>query len=570
VYEKPLTRKKDGSFERWLGVDYKGTKQVFRMPAEISQEEAERRWFQISALWHQIESEVVPPDFPRQSLDSPWSASWEEERLKTAKAIAKGAKPQLERFFGETSLAYVRRIARTQTQLESEIEPADERSFQTGIDNLRRLISVSNEQLGKLLHKPGVHLTGVSLQQAFDAYRDDIDRKPKYRTPDGRRKPWAKTQLDNISSITDFYLKDVLELDLGELNTNKCDEIIDVFAGRPLTQRGKPLKLSSAKHFVKQVRNFLRWLDRHDELPWDLPRKFDVRRKIEYRNADADERQELRKQRENVTILHEDMKIIAEYGTPLERLYFFLALNCAYGSDQLGRLRTEWLDLDESKIDGERLKVDSISRHHLWAICNEGLRWYLNQHDRNGLLFVATSGNPVYHETESGNVLDGFANRWNNLIGRITKDEDHNDFPRYSFGKIRKTAATEILRIADPHIASMLLAHKTISDDELLRRYANLPWDNLYEAQKNLEEQLTPIFEAAGPDPFGRKPKTYIGVGRTKAIFELDDAGNTPSEIATALGITSATVYRHLQARYGKRKPGRKKIVEQVQADGTT
>lgn len=567
MYDKPLSRKRDGSFERWLGVDFKGTKQVFRMPAEISQEEADRRWSQIVALWHQIESEVVPPDFPRQSLDAPWSASWDEERLRAAKAIAKGEKPPLERFFGETSLAYVRRIAKTQEQINGHVVPDDPQSYETGLENLRRLIAISNEQLGKLTGKPGVQLTGVTLRQAFDAYESDIKTKKKYLTPDGKRKPWAQTQLNNLASITGFYLKDFLDLDLGELNTNKCDEIIEVFAARPATQRGTPLRLSAAKHFVKQVRSFFRWLDKHDGFQWDLPRKFDLQKKIDYRKPDAEERLRIRMERENVTIPLDHLKIIAEYGTPLERLYVFLALNCAYGADQLGRLRTEWLDLDDAKIDGERLKVDSISRHHLWTISVEGLRWYLTKHKRNGLIFIATSGKPVYHESENGNVIDGFANRWNNLIGRIRKDKGEA-FPKYSFGKLRKTAATEILRLADPHIASMLLAHKTISDDELLRRYANLPWDNLYDAQKKLEQELAPVFEAAGPDPFKYKPKTYIGVGKTKAIFELEDAGLTPPQIAEELGITAATVYRHLQAKYGKRKPGRKRKPKQMIAEG--
>jgi hypothetical protein len=271
-------------------------------------------------------------------------------------------------------------------------------------------------------------------------------------------------------------------------------------------------------------------------------------------------------ERENVTIPHDHLKIVAEYGTPLERLYFFLALNCAYGADQLGRLRTEWLDLDAAKIDGERLKVNSISRHRLWAICVEGLRWYLTKHKRNGLIFLAVSGKPVYHESENGNVIDGFGNRWNNLIARIRKDKGE-EFPAYSFGKIRKTAATETLRLADPHVASMLLAHKTISDDELLRRYVNLPWDSLYDAQRRLEQELGPVFEAAGPDPFKSKPKTYIGVGKTKAIFELENSGLTPARIAEELGITPATVYRHLQAKYGRRKPGRKQKTRETVAE---
>jgi hypothetical protein len=243
-------------------------------------------------------------------------------------------------------------------------------------------------------------------------------------------------------------------------------------------------------------------------------------------------------------------------------LYFFLALNCGYGADQLGRLQTTWLDLGKAMIDGERMKWETISRHSLWKVSVEGLRWYLSKHNRHGLIFIAPGGNPVYHETSHGNVIDGFANRWNDLIKRIRKDKGES-FPKYSFGKLRKTAATAILRIADPHIASMLLAHQTVSEDELLRRYANLHWEDLFAAQRKLEEELRPIFDAAGPDPFGNKPKTYIGVEKTKAIFELYELGYSAYEVADQLGTTASTVYRHLVARYGKNrvKPPKKQKV---------
>jgi len=52
--------------------------------------------------------------------------------------------------------------------------------------------------------------------------------------------------------------------------------------------------------------------------------------------------------------------------------------------------------------------------------------------------------------------------------------------------------------LGDPHIASLLRAHKTVSEDELLRRYTNLPWEELFVAQRKLEEELMPLFEAAG------------------------------------------------------------------------
>lgn len=559
MYKKTLQRKKDGSFERWLGVNVQGVKQVFRMPAEISQTEADRRMGEIEALWQMIESEVVDPCYPRQTTESAWSASWDDERLETAKAIAKGKPATMDRRPGETSARYVKRIQKTQALLETELIPADQASYNTGIEHLRELIVKTNEQYGKAVGTPGVQITGITVAQAFAAYEEEIKSKQKYRTSEGKLKPWAKTQLDNIASMTSFYLKRFMNLDLGELNGCKCEEMIELFAARPLTQRGSPLTFSSARHFVKQLRSFFRWLNRTDTMPWDLPRKLDLTAHVEFRKAEVQEKE--RHRRENQTISLDHMKLIAEYGTPLERLYFFLALNCAYGADQLGRLQTTWIRLEEFLIDGRRMKADTVSRHFLWEINVEGLEWYLSGKKRHGVVFIATSGKPVYHEADSGSVIDGFANRWNDLVKRIRKDKG-DDFPKYSFGKIRKTAATEILRLADPHIASMLLAHHTVSEDELLRRYANLPWEDLFTAQRKLEAELRPVFDAAGDDPYGKKPKTYIGVEKTKAIFELHELGYSAYEIADQLGTTASTVYRHLQARFGKGRKRRRKTEE--------
>jgi len=49
-------------------------------------------------------------------------------------------------------------------------------------------------------------------------------------------------------------------------------------------------------------------------------------------------------------------------------------------------------------------------------------------------------------------------------------------------------------------------------------------------------------------------PQTYIGVEKTKAIFELYELGNTAQAIAEQLGTTASTVYRHLMNRYGKNR----------------
>jgi hypothetical protein len=157
------------------------------------------------------------------------------------------------------------------------------------------------------------------LATALTAYEEDIKTRRKYQTSEGKRKPWAKTQLDNIASMTSFYLKDFMNLDLGELNLCKCEQMIEVFAARPMTKRDTQLMISSARHFIKQLRSFFRWLNKSETLPWDLPRKLDLTAHIEFRKLDVQEKE--RQRAENQTIGHDHLKVIAEYGTPLVRLF---------------------------------------------------------------------------------------------------------------------------------------------------------------------------------------------------------------------------------------------------------
>ena len=130
--------------------------------------------------------------------------------------------------------------------------------------------------------------------------------------------------------------------------------------------------------------------------------------------------------------------------------------------------------------------------------------------------------------------------------GAVLKDDP--EFPSYSFNKLRKTSATRILEIADAETASMILAHKTISKDELLHTTPLIPSEKLYVAQRSFEEKLAFVLEAGGPDPWAMKPKTYIGLAKTKKVAELRSAGVSASAIADQLNISIATVYRLLES----------------------
>jgi hypothetical protein len=64
-----------------------------------------------------------------------------------------------------------------------------------------------------------------------------------------------------------------------------------------------------------------------------------------------------------------------------------------------------------------------------------------------------------------------------------------------------------------------------------------------------LDEQLATVLEAGGSEPWAMKPKTYIGLARTKKLTELRSAGVSASAIAEQLDISLASVYRLPQAK---------------------
>ena len=159
------------------------------------------------------------------------------------------------------------------------------------------------------------------------------------------------------------------------------------------------------------------------------------------------------------------------------------------------------------------------------------------------IVFLTDSGKPLWRKTKAGNYSNGVTRYWTRLVERIQRDNP--EFPSYSFGKLRKTAATRILQLADAESASLILAHKTLSEDELLIHYVQLPWEKLYDAQEKFGEAMAPLLQLDRP-AFVRPAKTYIGLKKSEQIVELHEQGVKKSEIAKALGVSVMTVYRHL------------------------
>jgi len=159
-------------------------------------------------------------------------------------------------------------------------------------------------------------------------------------------------------------------------------------------------------------------------------------------------------------------------------------------------------------------------------------------------LLLMESGQPYWSKTKGGNRTQSIPNLWNRLLDRIQKD--HPKFPRLPFNSLRDTSANLVRRIGGEETASLHLAHKHQSKDENLNRYTNPVRKKHFRVLRRLEQKLQVVFDAAGADCWADPKKNYIGLAKIKQIVDLRTQGVKIAEIARKLGVSAATVYRHL------------------------
>lgn len=133
-------------------------------------------------------------------------------------------------------------------------------------------------------------------------------------------------------------------------------------------------------------------------------------------------------------------------------------------------------------------------------------------------------------------------------MDRIEKDMP--TFPRLSPKSLRKTAGNIMREIAGGEIMGVFLAHgQPVKSDDLAEQYSNRPYGKVFGHLEVMHKRLQPLWDAV-PDPFPldkaktRNGGSNISVGKIDAIKNLTAEGKTPEEIAEALNVSVATVYR--------------------------
>jgi hypothetical protein len=165
-------------------------------------------------------------------------------------------------------------------------------------------------------------------------------------------------------------------------------------------------------------------------------------------------------------------------------------------------------------------------------------------------LLVSDSGQPYSAVTVGNNNNQKIRNSWNRLMQRVRKEKDNADFPRLSFGKLRKTAASWMRRVGGGEIASIFITHGKATGDSLLDLYADRQFRKLFKCQKRVWEKLKGVLTGEFPEPKPHKPTSHRHEDALKKrIQKLKRQGYKLTKIAEMTNTPLSTVSRIAAAK---------------------
>lgn len=536
-----LKRNKKGDFERNLGwkITKSGKRSQQKFYLGSDEKEATKRLARIIEFWEHIEATRKDP-------------RWYDNELEWAKRLARGELQIPIESWGENAHSYVaglNMMSRRYPMLN--FVGADESKLKEGQSVNRDIVEHEMKQLvvrGVLTESEIPVKSDGTLHKAMSEFQDWI-RKEYFDVLEQNVSDTGMTLVRQVKTI----MSHVHDRPIAELNFGGVDEVIGVFRKRPISRYGKPMKASSSQNYVTVLGQFFDWLDLQDKYKWRLPDRYHrIKRKVDESDDDVvDEAAEV----EIYTI--DELCLLNKYATARERVFLLLGVNCAFGVDQIGRLRKSELKLSDdghSFVKRIRRKKKVKGKHLLWQQTVEGLQWALAQQEKLSLApevqkfaLLSSAGKPYWRKTEGGNRARDIPNRWYDLLDRVRVD--HPDFRRLGFNSLRDTSIQMIRDLAGEEIASIHATHKHQSADKNLRRYSNPNWKRLFRAQHKLEKKIKVFFEAAPSDPFSTQPQAYISKMTIERIFKLADQGLSNPKIAKEVGVSHTTVWRKLKNR---------------------
>ncbi|MEO2019946.1 MAG: hypothetical protein ABGZ53_36895 [Fuerstiella sp.] len=544
--------------------------------ANIANLRLEQLWDLVVQCWKDGESQFdCLPDEPL----------WDDATRVMAKAVAKGKmQVVLDRrsdFNGDDDLnaRWIRTLIERYSSVIN-IVPAFEDEYR---EVTKREVQKLNQVKESLEQATGVSIsptTSETLHNALDDYIQHIRATCLTAPTEGEDQEvtgWGFQQINNAGRLKEHHPD--CPISRSTLTLDVVEGMFRHWANRP-HKKGtkKPIAVKTADTHMKQLRNFLKWLHKNPNYSWRKPEDFDDI-KIEAKSNTKEIAAKLTTAQVETFSL-EELCLLYEYATPLERALLLLGLNCGFGTAESGSLLLNQICLfeahpeaallnyktapDDSFIKRIRIKNEVYGEFKLWPQTVEAMQWVFNrrkgqkvitrqpdkgknitaQHDSVAIL--ADSGHSFIKPTQNGNHSSRIPNLWREgLCKRIQKD--YSEFRLLSIGKLRKTAGDLVKRFSSGEISGVFLCHgNPVKSDTLQDIYTNRPFGKVFEANMEVAEFLAPMFaKCDAPFPFKQK-KGGANITRQQVakIQQLRSQGVSPTVIAEQVGVSPQTVHR--------------------------
>ena len=588
-----------GRYRRKVGWWVKGAGKRKQYPFNFGtdKDQAKARLVRVRELWAQVdkihneppEPAVFPPPPPECEANK-GEPVWDGESLWIAKQLAAGkvqipmgAIPEIDDY------VYAQKVQhRAKKYPFVNFVASDRERYEAGSLFLE---TAANHQLSELERRyPEAlqrhtrvlsELTGT-LHAALDAYIDHVRKHDVDPTPDGPTlSPFGSHRIANATMLK----RHQEDRPFSALDLDGCQELLDYWRMRPMTtdkriKPARPMAKKTCENHVAELMRFFRWLHKSKAFDWRKPEDFD---ELKTNVKDIqEERTSIEAFTKQSFYLPSELVLINKHATPLERLLFLLGINCGLKGSEQGTLLLDHIFLDRphpnaryhlevSKFEcrpDERFIIYSRNKSKvygeflLWPQTIEVIQWAIQRRDRivkeKGLtyrnLLVSEHGTLFRRLTGGGkNQSQIFGNKWDALIRRVEKNEA--GFPHFPFSSLRDTASDLVRQVADGEVSGTFLMHgQPVKQDDLLDIYTKRPFGKVFEALRQLQDILKPVFDAAPTNVVEQPMQQYTPLNKRERIVALKREGKTVSQIMEEVGVSRMTVLRTLEKLYFKTK----------------
>ncbi|MFP4217210.1 MAG: helix-turn-helix domain-containing protein [Phycisphaerae bacterium] len=415
-------------------------------------------------------------------------------------------------------------------------EPADTEQFGQGQQLHRQTAEHRVRQARLNARIADAPVSGVGddmLHEAIEAYAD--------WALENKSPGMAAAEADHARRLK----KSLQDIPLASLDYNVLERMKQYWANRPPSERpgakGKPIAISTVKNQVKLLRRFVKWLHRNPDYDWRRPEDADEALALRIQPLLTEE--EISAQARGPACWSvEELTTLYRYATDRERFLILMGLNLGFAQSELISFRHDDLGrAAEATVRRTRRKTHKLFEAGLWPETVTALDWLAAEQQGQvpkGSLYVFMTVKGTRPSSQD------IANRWNALLTRVRDDQP--GFRRLSFKFLRKTAFKLVRDVSDYETAALFQARAKVSSDSYADAYAPRTFSKVREANAEVRKLLDPMF-AAAPEAFSTARKrggANISQAKIEQIQQLWREGEKPNAIASAVGVSRATVYR--------------------------